>query len=105
LSDLLYVPVQTVELCLTNMALGLRNVITAYFERRFKPPLKLSLHNNNSNNVDNLYGAVIMEMLLRQFTPDHLMNIDFAKGPPTLRLSHPTWAASPPESGGYTHRH
>jgi len=37
-----------------------------------------SVHNNNNDSHDNVYGAVIMTRVIARVQPVHLMNVDWA---------------------------
>ena len=39
-----------------------------------------SVHNNNNNSHDNVYGAVIVTKVIARVHPVHLMNVDWAPG-------------------------
>jgi len=62
----------------------------AYRRRRLKNI------NNNNNNHDNVYGAVIIAQLLREFTRFIWWMWNGAKWLPILRPGQMTWAVSPP---------
>ena len=53
-------------------------------------------NNNNNNTQDNIYSAVIISEVIARVHSVHLVNVEQRQAASTLRLSHMTWAVSPP---------